>query len=183
MNNFTIPADGFSNIGGVAYFWFAPIEKVQSIPDVNSTLKAISAPVTWKDGGTFLSGYSTIEKQSLSIRSSFGSNGRSFDVELSGFWPGHDESMSELLDLMNGQQFIVLAEDNEAKRRLLGTLDEPMIFSFGEWGAGTANSGGRGYKFSFSRKMSYNPPFYLPNSTDLGLGIGSMQIGSTFVVY
>ena len=183
MDNFTVPSDGFSNIGGVASFWFSPINKVQSIPDINSTQRAISDPVTWRDGGEWLKGYSTFRQCKLSIRSGFGPNGKNFDAELTGFYPGLDTIMSDLLEEMQGQEFIILALDHEGNQLLLGSIDEPMIFTLKEWNSSDVGQGMKGYAFAFARKFSKRPPFYLPTPETSALGIGAMAIGSTFKVY
>lgn len=146
-------------VGGVDRFQFVPIDWVQDFPSISALLVS-ELDINLKPGREWLEGFSPMGTLSYSdIQKS--TNGSSYrEKDLTGIIPGDQTGTAENLFSNRYRKFLVKTVDNDGRRRLLGSIKEPMYLSFdfktGELG------GVKGWTYSFYGNHRMPSP-YLQN--------------------
>jgi hypothetical protein len=145
------------NIGGIYTFYFIPVADVVSIPLAVS--KQISAAVVLADAKYFYSAEITLESFSYKEPQTDNEDGSSYAVSLGGFVAGDSSQLTDLFDEMSGGRFIVICEDSNNKKRLLGTIANGMRFK-ADFDTNNKTAGLKGWNILFAGLLSERPPFY-----------------------
>lgn len=155
MQNFTT----FSgpNLGGCKSFLFIPINDISSIPDPVDMV--ISSAVVLRSGKSWYTGYSTLETLEFAERQKNTRAGSSFDKIINGSYPKQSNSMLALFNEMDGQRFVIQITDNNDVVRLVGTINNPLIFRF-DFTTGQQAANLNGYKFVFEQEDTDPAPVY-----------------------
>jgi hypothetical protein len=145
------------NIGGIYTFYFIPLADVVSIPlAVN---KLIGDAIVLDTDKYFFTAQITRESFSYKEPQTDNEDGSSYAISLGGFVAGDSSQLSEQFEEMSGGRFLVLCEDNNNKKRVLGTLTNGMRFK-ADFDTNNKTSGLKGWNILFSGLMSERPPFY-----------------------
>lgn len=157
MNNF--PSLSADIMGGLETFRFAELQDCSSFSVRNATawvadLSSISA--AWYNG------YSTRDELKFTDEGKFDNNGTSFQKTIEGFFPGDGTAVLQLFNEMAGKYFILYIKDNDGTEKIIGSVEEPLLFTF------TFNSanprGKKGYAFQFFGVGRNKSPLYNPES-------------------
>lgn len=145
------------NLGGLYHFRFIPKNDVNSIPVAISG--KICEPVELKSGARWFDFYATEGTQSFNEDQQTNDHGNYFKLKLSGSTPKIRTEVSDIFNEMKDQEFIIDCTDNNGNRRLIGTINEPLRFSFkSDTGNGAQNK--NAYSFEFYGDVSKVPPTY-----------------------
>lgn len=156
MNHFSINdiAEYFS---GFSSFQFTPSQNLSNIPNVVSaeisSAVSFSGSNDWYDG-SFLKGSSSLSEKQKEI------DGNDYhELLFSARVPGHDKELLALFQEMKRYRHIILVTDNQGDKRLCGTLQEPLRFSFNVI---TQEQPGdfKGIEFSFYGNLQNPAPVY-----------------------
>src|SRR5690606_21449672 len=82
-----------------------------------------------------------------------------YDQSLSGFTPGDHEDLSDVIQSLEDQQFVLLVEDARGQLRLVGAYGYPLTF-IAEFSSGSARSDSKGYAFEFTGQAEFRAPVY-----------------------
>ena len=154
MNNF--PEFNHEGLGGVQTFNFIPTHDVDEIPYSWNHIQAQA--VALKTGKQWFTGRAVPRTLQLSEKMN---RNDLYEYKLSGIITGKDQNIIPLFQAMAAKQFIVDTTDQNGSRRLLGTNDYGMDFS---WSHNTGESTSDRNQFSFEFKITlvhpantYNP--------------------------
>lgn len=117
-------------------------------------------PLTLKPGAAWLAGYATA--YTLSFKEVFADTeqGRAYTQTIEGFFPGESPEITDLMDLMDGNYFVVQIQDPQKRSRLVGGHGHPLLFS-SSFDSGLNRSDAKGYQFSFTAQSEFKAPYYL----------------------
>jgi len=161
MQNFpSIPTD---IIGGIAEFKFARLQDASSFSVLDSVVQANALS---QIASAWYTGYSTISELKFSEEQSVGDHGSSFVKTLEGFFPGDDENILPLMNEMAGQYFLLYLKDNDELMKIVGSVNEPMIFTFKFSSANP--KGKKGYTWQFMGAGRSKSPIWDPDSLAQG---------------
>ncbi len=158
MNDFTSFQDT-DNIGGCQSFQFIPVNQVVSIPDPIDFV--IPTEPTLLSGATFFNGYSTAKTLLFDEKTQKNNAGEYFLQKISGFYPKIRPSILKLFKEMKNHKFIVLVHDNNNMLRMVGTLEQPLEFSY-SLSTGTNPVQRNGITFEFTAENELPAPMYNP---------------------
>ena len=145
------------NLGGVYFFRFIPKTDVSSISEpINGK---VCEPVALIPGARWFDFYGTEGTKSLKEDQQQSDQGDYFRIKLSGSTPKVRTDVSNTLFDMKDQEFIVDCIDNNGHRKLLGTIKEPLRFSFVS-DTGNAAQNKNAYAFEFTADLSKLSPTY-----------------------
>ncbi|MDB5149208.1 MAG: hypothetical protein JWQ57_3228 [Mucilaginibacter sp.] len=147
----SFPSIRSANQPGIAAFEFAPYNNVAVFPPVINNV--LSGAITFKDGGAFLTGYSTPDKLDMKVDFTPDENSGYYQNQLTGFTPKDNPTLLQLFTEMNGMRFIAKSLDFNGRMRLLGH-NAPLTFT-----ASYAASG-KGYSWAFSGQSTDPAPFF-----------------------
>jgi len=155
MNNF--PSLSADIMGGLEKFRFAELQDCSSFT-VRDTIVRVSAlssiSATWYDG------YSTQNELKFTDEGKFDGNGPSFNKTIEGFFPGDHNAALQLFNSMAGKYFILYIKDNDGKEKIVGSVEEPLIFTF-TFASGNPR-GKKGYAYKFTGSGREKSPAYDP---------------------
>jgi hypothetical protein len=116
-----------NNIGGVIRFNFIPVQDVQSIalPINHKVLE----PLELKEGKRWYCAYATIGTMAYSEEQSDNDNGNIYKPKFIAICPQDNEEMTDTLNAMRNQRFIIDYTDANGLRKLVGTIEEPLFFT------------------------------------------------------
>jgi hypothetical protein len=143
-------------MGGVNFFKFIEIDKILTIP--RQLLGEIGL-IILKDENEWSAGYASPNTLELNVTPQKDNQGTVFNVVLSGEYPGPSAAMMNEFNGMLNKKYVVLVKDTSDKTRVLGSLDQPLEFSFSEK-TGKSATDRPGINFSFEGKMLTTPRFY-----------------------
>lgn len=153
------------NLGGIGNFLFIPDTDVSSIPDSRgNVVKNNIALVTDKEWYIATLTLETIRYTEGMTRMGAG---RLKEQKLTGFVPKDTPDIGNLLEEMERCRFIVVYNDNNGYKKLLGTLNSPMRFVY-ELDTTDKFSGRNGHQLTFYRQSSDKAPF-LANGGDFNI--------------
>ena len=146
-----------SNIGGCHTFHFIKADNVQLI--VINTLHNNVSELVLKLHTAFHSGYASFRSLQFQENMRNNDSGRFFLTRISGFYPGLTNHILNIFSAMQAQEFIVVITDNNNQKRLVGTPQSPLKFTFNQ--ASGANPTQRnGFEFTFEGKLLCQSPFF-----------------------
>jgi hypothetical protein len=154
----SFPTPDPENIGGCQMFWFIPSNQVMHLP-VTAQRKILS-PIVLKANAAFLLGYATEKTLFFDEKPQENDAGDYYMTEVGGFFPKMTPGTLALFSSMRKQRFIVVVEDNNGHKRVAGSLDNPMKFSF-DASTGDNPKSRNGYRFMFKCQSIHESPFLL----------------------
>lgn len=165
MNN--LVANKEDNIEGLYSFLVIPAIDVQEIPDAVAGL--ISDAITLDYGKIWYSVEVTPEANNMAF-SDASKDGHITTVR--GFIAGDSPALvTALKEYADYEYFILIAGDLNGNKRLIGTLDNPAVFTYSY-----DTNGRRGYEINFRAQTIDPPPFIEFTGTDPGEEPGSCPI-------
>lgn len=134
------------NIGGSNALKFAYVDDVESIPD--AIMQTVDQAIVMKTGKRFYDLPFTIETLGFTDTQSDSENGAMYEKSVKGFCPCDVSTNAAAFNYMENSRFILVVNDNNGLRRIIGTVAEPLQFKADRVSpAVTAET--PGYNFSF----------------------------------
>lgn len=143
-------------MGGVNFFQFVEIDKILTIPRQYS---GEIGEILLKDENTFQNGYATPNTLEMIITPTDDDQGTIYDVRLTGEYPVVSPAMINKFRNMLNRKYLVLAKNSTGRSRVLGSVEEPLKFSFSEK-SGKVASDRPAIQFSFLGKSLHHPYYY-----------------------
>lgn len=126
------------NLGGINCYEFIPVTDISSFPDLYRG--KLIKPIVLLSGKKWFKGYGTFETIGFSEPDGKSNNGTSFSPKLKCIVPKELYENEVLYFEMSNQQFIVKYKNNNGLTKIIGTLAEPLKFSYSlETGSAVAN--------------------------------------------
>lgn len=147
------------NSGGLKKFFFVPFLGVSENPVV--VAGSAVTPLGLFPGFSLLAGYATIHTLQFIEEQNENEHGIFYEQTLTGFAPSDTQEMMDLFTEMAQNRFLIMTSDYLGKKRLVGSSDNPLAFSY-KFSTGNDRKDSRGYKFSFSgisTKAALDYPF------------------------
>jgi hypothetical protein len=115
------------NVGGIIRFNFIPVQDVDSIvmPVNNKVLE----PLEVKEGKRWYCAYATLGTIGYTEEQSDTDNGGIFKRKFTAICPQDNDEMTDTLNAMRNQRFIIDYMDANGLRKLVGTIEEPLFFT------------------------------------------------------
>lgn len=135
-----------NNIGGSLLLKFAPVAGIQ----------AMSAPATsvqFRTGYRWYAAYGTPGTKGFEEDEEETDNGPVWTVRLTAFLPGDSAERRQALAEMVRHRFVVEVEDNAGLRRRVGSLAEPLQFSY-KFTTGEQTADRRGATLTFRGSLT-----------------------------
>lgn len=152
-----------SNLGGIVKLSVARKDDVEYIPDdINSV---IIGDIVFKAGKGFVIWDVTLETPRIEINSRTTREGSSKTNRLSFSVPKDRSDIREMFSIAEDDEFIVLQQDGNGTRRLLGTLSNPVRFEY-NYVSGSLHSDKNAYNAQFYYQGPDNSFFYLGTITE-----------------
>jgi len=148
------------NMGGCLSFDFVPVDDVAWIPTY--PYYEVTDAVVLAIGASWRTGYSTPRKLSYSEKAEKTDAGEYYITEITGFYPKLSPSMLSVMNSMMGRHFLLKIKDNNGYTRLVGTLEEPLEFTFDQQPGKNAREA-NGFNFRFYGAHMHVSPFYNPS--------------------
>lgn len=145
------------NIGGVLTFEFTPKSNVVSIPKAYKG--CVIHPVQLIEGAQWYIGKATNRTLRLLDELTESKQSDFHTVQLSGFFPNDSEEMSLLFQEMENEYFIITCKDANGVRRLLGTEECGLKFTY-KHDTGDDMPVRPGYSFQFTGAQPKKPYRY-----------------------
>lgn len=146
------------NPGGLKSFLFVPISSILSFPAIKDG-KTI-APIALINSASWLIGYATPYTLIFEEPAKDSPNGIYYEQKLSGFSPGGHVELLNQIQIMEGNEFVVLAEDSRNVTRLIGGYGYPLKFVT-DFSTGSNRSDAKGFDFSFIGNSIFRAPVYI----------------------
>lgn len=147
------------NIGGLESFQFIPVGDVASIARAKDHV--ITELVTLDTGKAWLDAYVTLGSLAYSEGKNKTIHGNHYNRSLVGFVPKDTEALAELFDEMGDVRFIIDYTDNNGVRKLIGSLDSPLVFS-SQLSTGNDAAARNGHFITFSGNSPHKAYIYDP---------------------
>jgi hypothetical protein len=155
MQNLTV--NNGDNTGSLTTIHFVPVEDVLSIPaPVDYT---VSDPVVMAVDKNWYTAEVTQDTPGFSEKEFKGKEGSGLNVLVEAFIPGHNPTITSILNGMRYRRFLLIVKDQEGQKRLLGSLKNPMRFKW-EFDTGNKAASLKGYKITFYQTAKVSPYFY-----------------------
>lgn len=156
LNSFPNP-DFLYNIGGCELFKFIPVCDVDFV-ELNFSLNTVLA-ISLKPGKEFFTGYASFNSLQFRERIRNNDSGNYFLTEITGFYPKLSQDALRLFSEMQHKEFVVILADNNRNKRLVGSPETPVIFTFDQ-STGRSPSQRNGFDFRFNAQLQHPSPFY-----------------------
>lgn len=158
MNN-SIKKTVTDNLGGLNHIRFVPARLVNSISPVYNG--AIHLAVELKANAAWYELPYSIETLGFKDEQQESEHGAYYTKQITAIVPQHNDEKNNFLSVMDNERFIVDCLDNNGKRRLVGTIAEPMQL---KKMADTKNNvaGRNEYQLTFTGTGTQLSPFYYP---------------------
>lgn len=146
-----------NNPAGLRSFKFVHIGHIAQFPVIKNgqTLGAVQLI----PGKNWLEGYSTLYTLLFTELPKTTANGLFYTQTLTGVAPTDQLELVDLMQSMEGQEFVVLVEDATGKTRLLGGYGYPLTF-LADFSSGSNRSEAKGFEFEFSGRSEFRAPIY-----------------------
>lgn len=145
------------NSGGVGILYVIPVTDVISIPD--AVAQIISSAITFAPYKTWTKIECTLESINFTEPQTNGDNGQQYAPTVTAFVANDSDAVAALFAEMENQEFILLINDSNEKVKLVGSVEEPMIFS-SSLDTGTKWSDRNGHTINFAGDTSHKAYFY-----------------------
>jgi len=146
-----------SNVSGLQKIEYAPIEWVDSFPDVI----LVDDAFTVRDSVTFNIGkdWLTADVESGSANYTEKQAEPKLTAAIVARTAHSNKELVALLNVMGTFNYIARVQDRNGHYRLVGTLDFPLTFK-AEFKTGTNINDEKGFKYSFTAELLESAPFY-----------------------
>ncbi len=145
----------FVNMGGLSHIFFTPIDNVLSLAVRYNTYMP---SIEFKPNCNWLKFYYVSETAGVKQVKKTGKQGEYFEASLTAIHPTQRQVSEHNFELMDGKEFILVFRDQNGILRMLGTLDEPCLFTTeSETGQKVADRSQS--QFAFSAILSQRMPF------------------------
>lgn len=151
------PLNENDNIGGLETIEFAIVTDVSSIPEAAGM--QIPTGIIMNAGKRFYKAPITLESAVFAETGSDSEHGTSYDKSVTGFCPCDCNENAALFDEMENARFIVKAKDNNGRKRIVGTIAEPLQFKI-DRSTQQSTAETPGVTISFFGKGLKQSPFY-----------------------
>lgn len=145
------------NPGGLRSFRFVPRSWILGYPPIINN--KITGEVTLLPGREWLTGYATAETLAFEENGKDSPNGVYYDQSIPGFAPGDHEDLLDLIQSMEGNEFVALVVDARGQTRLVGGYGYPLKF-ISDYSSGTMRSDGKGFSYEFTSQCPFRAPVY-----------------------
>ena len=156
LTNF--PKSNSYNLGGLRSFQFVHRSAISAWPGIFNG--KVLTPISLKEGFEWLTGYATPETLSFSENSKDEQNGPYYEKEITGFVPGNKDELIDLMNKMDGHEFVLIVKDPNNQTRLVGSHGFPLLFS-SLYNSGAGRPDARGFNFKFTGVSIFRAPVYL----------------------
>jgi hypothetical protein len=146
-----------ANSGGLVTLWFIPVEDTVSIPD--PIYHIVADPVTLGSGKAFFSIDITEDTFNFSEKEVKTDDGKTFEVNISGFIAGDTNLMVDGFDDMSDRRHIVIAKDSNGYSRIVGTIGNGLFFKH-DFDTQTSSNGRKGTQITFYGTFDFRQYFY-----------------------
>jgi hypothetical protein len=151
------PTKKLTNLGGLRSFKFIPDHYLLTYPVIRDG--QITSALSILPGKTWFEGYATPETLDFNEDITDSENGPVVKQIISGFVPGDDPVLVNLLRKMVGVSFCVQFTNPKNEVRIAGTNGYPLTFS-SKYSSGSARADSKGFRFEFSGESIYSAPAY-----------------------
>ena len=151
------PTKKIYNPGGLKSFGFAPAVTLTGIPQ--TVAGATLSELVFKTGFNLLNGYATANTLQFTEDATENEQGVFYEQNLQGFVPLDTAQIIALFAEMLQMRFVCIAKDFNNAKRLVGSVENPLIFSY-KYTSGNDRKDAKGYKFNFSRTSTNPAPVY-----------------------
>lgn len=147
------------NVGALARVYYAPVADIISIPPALGSV--IDEAIVFDTDKAFYEIEKTWNTSGFSEKSKDNDAGELFEVSASLFFAGDSDVIRDGFNKLVNGKYIVLVQDNNDRKYLLGTLDNPVSVRFNYDTKDTFQSR-KGYSvvFSYTVPAEERPPFY-----------------------
>lgn len=146
-----------NNPAGLRSFKFVHIGHIAQFPAVKNGQTL--GPIQLISGKEWLDGYSTLYTLLFRELPKTSANGLFYTQSLTGVAPTDRLELLDLMQSMEGQEFVVLVEDATGKTRLLGGYGYPLTF-MANFSSGSNRSEAKGFEFEFFGSSEFRAPIY-----------------------
>ncbi len=150
------------NIGGLESFLFIPVDDAISIARPVNHIIQEAVVINVAGGAQWFTAYITQGTLFYKEDKNKTVHGNPYNRSLVGFVPKDTEELAELFDEMGDVRFLIDCLDNNGKRKLVGSLDSPLVFA-SLMSSGEAPEGRNGHQLTFSGNASHKAYFYDPD--------------------
>lgn len=156
--------DGFRNIPGLTYFNFVEEQAIGSIADDTSSI--VTSNITLKSGYSWKRGEIMARSGELSVNKRTTKAGDLYDCQIIGFYPKITPTLTHQFFLMQGGRFVVVPQDQNRYKRIIGNAYTGAVFTFNESTRKLGDAAINGYELKFQWTASRPPLFYLTGLED-----------------
>ena len=149
------------NIGGLEEFQFIPVTDIISIPRPVDHVINKSVVIDDSSGAKWLNAYVTEGSLGYTETKSKTQHGTPYKRKLVGFVPKDSEALANQFDGMEGSKFVLIYDDNNGKKKLIGSIDSPLEFT-ADLDTKEDASGRNGHTISFTGNGPHKAYFYNP---------------------
>lgn len=143
-----------TNVGGLESLQAIPISEVT---DVSRPIGQ-KVSITLASGKAFRTIYTTFGTRKYQDNAAPNGRKQAHEIIVTGSVPATDETTLTQLAKYQNEGFVLKVKDNNGRLRLIGSLSEPVWFSYND-GTGSTPEDWNGCDFKFYRTMRQSPPF------------------------
>lgn len=145
------------NPAGLRTFKFVHVSHIARFPAIkNGQTQGV---IQLLQGQDWLTGYSTPYTLNYTEKAKPSPNGPFYEQSLSGVAPGDKPDLLDLMQSMEGHEFVLIAEDARGQLRLIGGYGYPLVF-MSDFSSGSDRSEAKGFEFGFSGNSEFRAPIY-----------------------
>jgi hypothetical protein len=145
------------NTGSIVEIYYIDYLDVTSIPDADSYL--VAGNIVLNAGKAWTRIQVSLESPGFEVNENKSHAGSGMNISLTAFHPGHSATLDKTFNGMRYRRYLVVAPDHEGKKRLFGTLKNPIRFTY-NFATGTKTSARKGYDLKFYHTSKESPLFY-----------------------
>jgi len=161
-----IPGDNF---GAIASIHFCPIDLVAAIPD--AVIGQITQAVTFEPGGQWFNFYHTFETLSFSQKVVNTSQGRHYELIITGFIPNQSNDLDVVFQEMEEKKHLLKITDTNGHIFLVGRIENGEEYGAtfsAEYNSQPKVAGLKGYSFQFKLLTPVRAYYYNVSSSGSG---------------
>jgi hypothetical protein len=149
--------DSQDNLGSLVEINFIDVKDIDIIPDpigIN-----LYDPVVLKTDKTWSLIQVSQETPGFDEESNYSQSGTGLNISVKGFIPGHNDVLESRLQSMLRKKFVLVVSDFEGRKRIIGTLKNPLRFKW-SFSTGNRTNSRKGYDIQFFHTAAKSPLFY-----------------------
>lgn len=150
------------NDGGYVTFWTIPVADVTTIPAVGSGTQTISTDLTLAVGKVWKRHYFKAQTANLKSDSVSEDGTGGYDVTFTAILEAYRDEVLEAIRVHKGQELLLIVEDLNGNKKLVGTLDRPVRLSKDAFDSGTKAVDKPTFTLTFMTQIPLrtHPPIY-----------------------